>query len=109
MALFRRKKTENTLVAEKLDGRLLQSVFRRYTDENGSPKEIGLGHGGRIDTANGHVILSVAEGEVFVNRNIASVRCGELMSLKGAIFSGINELTGEEDTILVYYDSLYRQ
>jgi|GEM_PF-1916229 len=108
MALFRKnKKTES--VAERLDGMELQFLARRYLDENGSPREDGLGHGGRINTANGHVILTNSRQEVFVNHQIDTVECGELMSLKGAIFRGFNELTGREDTIVVYYTSRFRQ
>ena len=108
MALFwKKKKAEN--VAERLDGMELQFLARRYLDENGSPREDGLGHGGRINTANGHVILTNSEREVFVNHRIETVECGELMSLKGASFRGYNELTGREDTVVVYYTSRFRQ
>ncbi len=103
---FFKKKQKTESVAERLDGMELQFLARRYTDDNGNPQEIGLGHGGRINTANGHVILTNSEKEVFVNQQIDTVECGELMSLKGAIFRGFNELTGQEDTIVVYYTGL---
>jgi hypothetical protein len=99
----RKKKVEVSETALRLDGKLLTLVARRYMDENGSPQEEGLGRGGRIDTANGHVILSTDKGEVFVNSDIASVECGELMSKGGALFSGYNELNGQEETIVCYY------
>lgn len=98
----KKPKTENE-TALRLDGKELSQVARRYIDENGSPQEEGLGRGGRIDTANGHVILSNAEREVFVNGDITTVECAELMSKGGAIFTGFNELTGQEDTIVAYY------
>ena len=103
--MFWRKNREPAVssTALKLDGRELTLLARRYMDENGSPQEEGLGRGGRINTANGHVILTNDKGEVFVNHDISTVQCGELMSLGGAIFTGYNELTGREDTIVVYY------
>ena len=91
MGLFKRKKPEVS-VAARLDGRLLQYAVRRYMDENGNPQEDGLGKGGRINTANGHVILSCGGKDVFINSDIETVQCGELMSLAGAIFTGYNEL-----------------
>ena len=99
----RKKKAEISEIALQLDGKLLTLVARRYMDENGSPQEEGLGRGGRIDTANGHVILSTDKGEVFVNSDISTVECGELMSKGGAMFTGFNELTGKEETIVCYY------
>ena len=103
--MFCKRKREPAVspTALKLDGRELTLLARRYLDENGSPQEEGLGRGGRINTANGHVILSNDKGEVFVNHDISTVQCGELMSLGGALFSGYNEITGREDTIVVYY------
>ena len=99
----KKKKVEVSEIALQLDGKLLTLVARRYMDENGSPQEEGLGRGGRIDTANGHVILSTDKCEVFVNSDISAVECAELMSKGGAIFSGVNELTGKEETIVCYY------
>ena len=99
----RKKKTEVSETALRLDGKELTLVARRYLDENGSPQEEGLGRGGRIDTANGHVILSTDKGEVFVNNDISMVECGELMSKGGALFCGINELNGQDETIVCYY------
>ena len=99
----RKKKVEISETALQLDGKLLTLVARRYMDENGSPQEEGLGRGGRIDTANGHVILSTDKGEVFVNSDISTVECGELMSKGGALFTGLNELNGQEESIVCYY------
>lgn len=107
MGLFKKKKAEEN-AAKRLDGRLLQFAFRRYLDENGNPQEKGLGKGGRINTANGHVILSCGGKDVFINQDINSVQCGELMSLGGAIFTGYNEVIGKEDTVVVYYESRFR-
>lgn len=99
----RKKATEVNETALRLDGKELTLVARRFLDENGSPQEEGLGRGGRINTANGHVILTTEKGDVFVNHDITSVQCGELMSKGGALFTGYNELTGKEDTIVAYY------
>ncbi len=109
MGLFGKKKKVPYSFAAELDGRLLIDVCRRYMDENGSPREEGLGRDGRINTANGHVIITCGEREVFVNSDITTVSCGELMSHNGALFSGFNELTGQEDTILVHYNARFRQ
>ena len=109
MGFFSRKKKVGNPTAERLDGRELLYVVRRYMDTNGNPKEDGLGHGGRIDTANGHVIITCREKEVFVNDDITTVECAELMSLGGATFTGFNEVIGEEDTIVAYYQSRFRQ
>ena len=92
----RKKKVVISETALRLDGKLLTLVARRYMDDNGSPQEEGLGRGGRIDTANGHVILSTDKGEVFVNSDISAVECAELMSKGGAIFTGVNELSGQD-------------
>ena len=99
----RKKKNEISETALRLDGKELTLVARRYLDDNGTPQEEGLGRGGRIDTANGHVILSTEKGEVFVNHDISTVECGELMSKGGALFTGYNELTGNEESIIAYY------
>ena len=99
----RKKDSEISETALRLDGKELTLVARRYMDENGNPQEMGLGRGGRINTANGHVIINTAKEDVFVNHDISTVQCGELMSKGGALFSGFNELTGEEDSIIVYY------
>lgn len=102
--LWRKKKTPDVSeTALRLDGKELTLVARRYMDENGSPQEMGLGRGGRINTANGHVIINTDKGDVFINQDITTVECGELMSKGGALFTGYNELTGTEDTIIVYY------
>lgn len=103
MFLNRKRKTQVSEAALRLDGKELTLVARRYTDENCNPQEEGLGRGGRIDTANGHVILSTDKGEVFVNSDISTVECAELMSKGGAIFTGMNELNGQEETIVCYY------
>lgn len=100
---WRRKKKEVNETALRLDGKLLTLVARRFMDENGNPQEEGLGRGGRIDTANGHVFLSTDKGEVFVNSDISAVECAELMSKGGAIFTGVNERNGQEETIVCYY------
>lgn len=100
------KHKQTSVVSEtalRLDGKELTLVARRYIDENGSPKEEGLGRGGRINTANGHVIINTDKREVFVNHDIASVECGELMSKGGALFNGYNELTDERESIICYY------
>ena len=105
MGLFgnKKKKVPRDSAAARLDGRELLYAVRRYMDADGSPREDGLGKGGRINTANGHVILTCGGREGFVNPDITTVQCGELMSLAGAIFTGYNELTGGEDTVVVYY------
>ncbi len=109
MGLFSRKKKQGNPTAERLDGKELLYVVRRYIDADGNPKEDGLGHGGRIDTANGHVIISCGDKEVFVNSDVTAVECGELMSLGGATFTGYNEVIGKEDTVVAYYQSRFRQ
>ena len=108
LGLLSRKKKGTVSAAERLDGRELLYVVRRYIDGDGNPKEDGLGHGGRIDTANGHVIISCGDKEVFVNADMAAVECAELMSLGGAIFTGYNEVIGKEDTVVAYYQSRFR-
>lgn len=104
----RKKKVEDN-TALRLDGLELQFAARRYMDGNGNPREDGLGHSGRINTANGHVIITCDGEDVFINQDVDSVTCGELMSLKGAIFTGYNEVIDKEDTIIVYYTSRFRQ
>ena len=109
MGWFSRKKKTDNGVAERVDGRELLYVVRRCIDADGNPKEDGLGHGGRIDTANGHVIITCGDKEVFVNGDITAVTCSELMSLGGVIFTGYNEVNGKEDTVVAYYQSRFRQ
>ncbi len=106
--LFGKKKQEESTAA-RLDGLELQFAARRYLDENGNPTEEGLGHGGRINTAHGHVIITCGGKDVFINDDIEAVECGELMSLKGAIFTGYNQVSGRVDSIIVYYTSRFRQ
>ena len=88
--MFWRKKKQPVVneIALQLDGKELTLIARRYMDENGSPQEEGLGRGGRINTANGHVILTNNKGDVFVNHDISTVECGELMS-KGGIYASL--------------------
>jgi len=99
----RKQKVEISETALMLDGKELTLVARRYIDENGSPQEEGLGRGGRINTANGHVIINTERSEVFDNHDITSVECGELMSKGGALFTGYNELSGQVESIICYY------
>jgi len=99
----RKQKVEISETALMLDGKELTLVARRYIDENGSPQEEGLGRGGRINTANGHVIINTEKSEVFDNHDITSVECGELMSKGGALFTGYNELSGQVESIICYY------
>ena len=99
----RKKQPQISETALRLDGKELTLVARRYIDENGSPKEEGLGRGGRINTANGHVIINTEKGDVFVNSDISTVECGELMSKGGALFTGFNELNGTTESIICYY------
>lgn len=100
---WKKKKPSVSETALRLDGKELTLVARRYIDESGTPREEGLGRGGRINTANGHVIINTEKGEVFVNRDISTVECGELMSKGGALFTGYNELNGENESIICYY------
>ncbi len=109
MGWFTRKKPAEDSAAARLDGIELLCVARRYMDADGNQQEEGLGKGGRIDTANGHVIITCGDREVFVNDDITSVTCGELMSLGGAIFTGYNTVTAREDTVITYYKSRFRQ
>ncbi len=109
MGMFSRKKKAHNSIATSIDGRELLYAVRRYMDGDGNPKEDGLGRGGRIDTANGHVIITCGDREVFVNDDITTVECGELMSLGGAIFTGYNKIIAAEDTIVVYYQSRFGQ
>ncbi len=109
MGLFSRKKKQTDSAMARVDGKELLLVTRRYTDDMGAQKEDGLGRGGRIDTANGHVIITCGEREVFVNPDAQAVQCAELMSLGGAIFTGYNTVTAQEDTIVAYYESRFRQ
>ena len=99
----KKKSAEISETALRLDGKELTLVARRYIDENGNPQEEGLGRGGRINTANGHVIINTSKGDVFVNHNISTVECGELMSKGGALFTGYNELNGQTESIIAYY------
>lgn len=103
--MFWRKKKSAVIseTALRLDGKELTLVARRYIDENGNPQEEGLGRGGRINTANGHVIINTSKGDVFVNHDISTVECGELMSKGGALFTGYNELNGQTESIIAYY------
>lgn len=100
---WKKKRVEENETAQRLDGKELTLVARRYIDENGSPQEEGLGRGGRINTANGHVIINTDKGDVFVNHDITTVECGELMSKGGALFTGYNELNGQTESIIAYY------
>ncbi len=109
MRWFTRKKKVEDSVAARLDGIELLCVARRYMDSDGNQQEEGLGKGGRINTANGHVIITCGDRDVFVNPDSTTVTCGELMSLGGAIFTGYNTITNQEDTIITYYKSRFRQ
>ncbi len=109
MGLFSRKKKLPDSAMVRVDGKELMLVTRRYIDADGNPQEDGLGRGGRIDTANGHVIITCGEREVFINPDADTVQCAELMSLGGAIFTGYNTVTQQEDTIVAYYESRFRQ
>lgn len=103
IVFWKKKKSPVSETALRLDGKELTLVARRYIDDNGSPQEEGLGRGGRINTANGHVIINTDKGEVFVNHDVSAVECGELMSKGGALFTGYNELNGQVESIIAYY------
>lgn len=106
MGLFSRKKSKaadtNTALLARIDGRLIRYVTRRDTDENGSPRETVLGKEGRIHVQPDYVAVSSNGKEVF-RCTPEDVKCGELMSLEGVVFTGINQLTGQMDTVVAYY------
>lgn len=113
MGLFSRRKQSKERAAvdalwSRLDGKELQYVVRRTIDENGSPKEVVLGKGGRIMAPGDFIAVYAGQKQVFINHAPATVTCGELMALNGVRIEGRNELTDKQDTLLAYY-SYYRK
>lgn len=106
MGLFSRKKNKaadtNTALLARIDGKLIRYVTRRETDENGSPRETVLGKEGRIHVLADRVAVSCNGQEVF-SCAADGVKCGELMSLEGVVFTGFNTLLGQMDTVVAYY------
>lgn len=106
MGIFSRgkKKTADTNreLLSRIDGRLVRYVTRRGTDEDGNPTETVLGKEGRITVQHGMAAVSCDGREVF-RCDVEEVKCGELMSLEGAVFTGVNALSGQEDTVVAYY------
>lgn len=113
MGLFSRNKAkkERALMDalwNKLDGRELHYVVRRFIKDDGSPAEQVLGKGGRIMAPGDFVSVYAGGTEIFHNDNPATVSCGELMALNGVLIEGFNTLTNQDDRLVAYY-SYYRK
>ena len=110
MSIFGKKKlpkNENSRAyrlakALEYDGQLLQSVTERT--ESG---EIVLGKGGSVSVREGEVIVLASQQIVF--RAFAeSLSCSDLLSGNGAIFTGVDTLSGRERSVVVHF-SYYRK
>ena len=104
MAFFnrRREEADTARLIARLDGRAVKYVTRREMDGNGNPVETVIGKEGRINTRQGQIVVVCNGSEVF-RCPAEGAKCGELLSLDGAVVSGINACTGRQDTVVAYY------
>ncbi len=110
MKWFRRtsKTPIDTVTPEQaaFDGRLLSYVTKRVPDEFGSTTEIVIGKDGRFCAVDGVVSIICGDREVF-RCAAAQTTCGELMSHNGVIVTGVNQYSGECETLVAHF-SYYR-
>ena len=103
---FRRKEQEpvDTVTEEqaRFDGKLLSYVTKRVQDADGSTSEIVVGKDGRLCAVNSTISIICNEKQVFC-APAESTTCGELMSRNGVIVSGVNDLSGEFETLIAHF------
>ena len=107
MRKFRLPKNENSRAyrvkkAETYDGKLLQYVTERT--ESG---EIVLGKGGSVSVRDGEVIV-LCGGDIVFRIAAEDLSSSDLLSGNGAIFTGVDTLSGKCRTIVVHF-SYYRK
>ena len=84
-------------LAKKLNGKPLKCVCER---KNGIEEIIA--RDGAIVMDNGKIIIYGGQDIVF-RADFMSVNAGELLSLEGIVVQGIDEMSGEERSIVAYY------
>ena len=106
MFWFHRKQKEplDTVTEEqaRFDGKLLSYVTKRVPDADGSTSEIVVGKDGRLCAVNSTISVICNEKTVFT-APAESTTCGELMSRNGVIVSGVNDLSGEHETLIAHF------
>ena len=100
MGLFTKRK-DNLKVIEKCNGRQVNYVTRRVC-ENGSVKDMIVGKSGRIALHDGVLKIICGTDSVF-ECSKQDVVCNLLMSGNGVTVEGVNTITGEKDSIIVYF------
>ena len=104
MGLFSKKRAlkEQEERLDRLCEKAIRYVARRQINEQGNTEEIVIGKGGRLAHAHGFVLVDGDRGEVF-RCPVAEAKVAELLSRDGVIVQGVNQLTGQEDTVVAYY------
>ncbi len=109
MSFFRKKipKNENgrayrTQKAASYDGKMLAYVTERKEDG-----EVVLGKGGSVSVRAGEVIV-LCNQEIVFRIPASELSASDLLSGNGAIFTGVDTLSGVERTIVVHF-SYYRK
>jgi len=106
MRFFGRKSKEpaDTVTEEqaRFDGKLLSYVTKRVPEADGSTSEIVVGKDGRICAVNSTISI-ICDGKTVFSAPADATTCGELMSHNGVIVKGVNELSGEFETLVAHF------
>ena len=85
-------------MAKKLHGMHIKYVMERLEDED----DIIIGREGALITRNGEFIVFASQKDVF-RSVIDETDISELMSLGGAIITGVDLITGKERSVIAHY------
>lgn len=85
-------------MAKKLHGMHIKYVMERLEDED----DIIIGREGALITRNGEFIVFASQKDVFRSL-IDETDISELMSLGGAIITGVDLITGKERSVIAHY------
>ncbi len=98
----KRKKIKEDPALREMDGREVKYVTRMYKDEDGNPKSIIVGKAGRIVLIDSEIRVLCGEVDVF-RSNMQNCEYFIHLSGDGITVKGPNNVTGEEDHIMIFY------
>lgn len=100
MIIFNKAKREIRKTLSKVDGARIKYVTERSAD--GTEKVIG--RGGAV-SVNAERALLLCEGKAVFSCPVDDVKCSELLSGDGAIFSGKDMESGREMSVTAHFTS----
>ena len=100
---FKKKnKNPNADVLRQMDGREIKYVTQRIRTEDGDVKEVILGKDGRIVVIEDEIRIMCGATDVF-RCKVESATYYMLLSGDGITVSGVNEISGTQMDIIVFY------